>query len=99
MRNERRKRIELDFDRKAWIFELKMRQRVLRGEFGRRDAAQPRGILRAQAVLTFERRQNPCFQNARDWLGIPHLDPNGRKRKLRSKSLVRSIENLPIAQL
>ena len=40
MRDERRKRIELNLDGQARIFEAKMRQRIRRCKFGGRDAAQ-----------------------------------------------------------
>ena len=39
MRDERRKSIELNLDRQAGVFESKVRQRILRGKFGGRDAA------------------------------------------------------------
>ena len=73
MRNERRKRIQLNPDRKARIFELKMRQRILRRKFGRRDAAQSGRIVRAQAVLAFIGRQI-CALPARAssvWRSLP----------------------------
>ncbi len=39
MRDEGRKSVELNLDRQAGVFELKMRQRVLRGKFGGGNAA------------------------------------------------------------
>ncbi len=71
MRDERRKCIEFNPDRKAGVFESKMRQRILRRKFGGCDAAQAGRIVRAQAVLAFIGRQYARFEYARDGFGIP----------------------------
>ena len=39
MRDEGRKSVELNLDRQAGVFELKVRQRILRSKFGGSDSA------------------------------------------------------------
>ena len=99
MRNEGREGFQLHLHRHRSIFKGDMRQRIGASERRRIQPAQPGRIVRSQAILSLVRRKDARFQHACDRLCIARLRPDRRKRIRRRVALVRTVEDLPIAQL
>ncbi len=99
MRNEWRECIEFHLYGQVRVFEFDVGQRILTGKSRSLNAAQSRGIIRAEPVLTLIWGQNSCFKYTRNGLRITCLHPNRRQGISGREPLIRAIEYLPISQL
>ena len=98
-RNERAESFEGDIHGQAGIVKRDLGDWKFAGEGGAFETAEPRGVLRPEAVRPFVGRHQAGFENVSRRLAVAGLRPDGCEGIFGRAAFVGAVEDFPIAEL